>query len=88
MRTRPVSDPAPIPLGISILCALALLTGWLVLRGASFAFAIPAKPAHVNPTLAQLIHPPRRRRGAARTQSGTARILGSGRARRGASGAL
>ena len=57
MRTRPVSDPAPIPVGISILCALALLTGWLVLRGASFAFAIPANAALVT-ALRRTAHPP------------------------------
>ena len=62
MRTRPVSDPAPIPVGISILCALALLTGWLVLRGAPFAFAIPANAALVTASVALLIHRPRRRR--------------------------
>jgi hypothetical protein len=48
--------------GISILCALALLTGWLVLRGASFAFAIPANAALVTASVALLIHRPRRRR--------------------------
>ena len=62
MRTRPVSDPAPVPVGISILCALALLTGWLVLRGASFAFAIPANAALVTVSVALLIHRPRRPR--------------------------
>ena len=61
MRTRPASDPAPIPVGISILCALALLTGWLVLRGASFAFAIPANGALVTISVALLIHRPHRR---------------------------
>jgi hypothetical protein len=49
-------------LGISILCALALLTGWLVLRGASFAFAIPANAALVTISVALLIHRPHRRR--------------------------
>jgi len=62
MRTRPVSDPAAIPLGISILCALTLLTGWLVLRGASVAFAIPANAAIVTISVALLIHRPHRRR--------------------------
>ena len=59
MTERPVSDPAAIPVGISILCALALLTGWLVLRGAPFALAIPANAAFVTGSVALLIHRPR-----------------------------
>ena len=62
MRTRPISDSAAIPAGITVLCALALLTGWLVLRGASFALAIPANAAFVTASVALLIHRPRRPR--------------------------
>src|SRR5207247_851657 len=49
----------PVAAGISILCALALLTGWLVLRGAPFALAIPANAAFVTASVALLIHRPR-----------------------------
>ncbi len=62
MPIRPLSDPAAVPAGISILCALALLTGWLVLRGAPFALAIPANAAFVTASVALLIHRPRQRR--------------------------
>jgi hypothetical protein len=59
MTTRPLSVAAPVAAGISILCALALLTGWLVLRGAPFALAIPANAAFVTASVALLIHRPR-----------------------------
>lgn len=59
MTTRPLSVAAPVAAGISILCALALLTGWLVLRGAPFALAIPANAAFVAASVALLIHRPR-----------------------------
>ena len=59
MTTPPFSDAAPVAAGISILCALALLTGWLVLRGAPFALAIPANAAFVTASVALLIRRPR-----------------------------
>jgi uncharacterized membrane protein YphA (DoxX/SURF4 family) len=62
MTTRPLSVAAPVAAGISILCALALLTGWLVLSGAPFALAIPANAAFVAASVALLIHRPRRSR--------------------------
>jgi hypothetical protein len=62
MTTRPLSDSAPVAAGISILCALALLTGWLVLRGAPFGLAIAANAAFVTTSVALLIHRPREAR--------------------------
>ena len=62
MTTRRLTDPASVPAGITIMCALALLTGWLVLRGAPFALAIPANAAFVTASVALLIHRPRRHR--------------------------
>lgn len=62
MATRPLTDSASVPAGICIFCALALLTGWLVLHGASFALAIPANAAFVTASVALLIRRPRGRR--------------------------
>ena len=62
MTTRPLSDAAPVAAGISILCALALLTGWLVLRGAPFALAIPAMGAFTVVFVELLVRAPRLKR--------------------------
>jgi hypothetical protein len=45
MATRPASEPASLVVGITLLCVLTLATGWIVLRGGSFAVAIPAMAA-------------------------------------------
>jgi len=59
MVIRPVSEPASLVVGLSILCGLVLATGWLVLRGASFAVAIPAMGALTVVSVALLVRGPR-----------------------------
>jgi len=59
MAERPASRPASVPVGIVPVCLLALMTGWLVLRGASFAVAIPAMGVLVAASVVLLLHHPR-----------------------------
>jgi uncharacterized membrane protein len=62
MATRPASEPASLVVGITLLCVLTLATGWLVLRGGSFAAAIPAMGALTVVFVSLLVHRPPSRR--------------------------
>ena len=62
MTTRPASEPASVPVGIVLLCGLALVTGWLLLRGAPFVVAIPAMGGIVVASVLLLVRRPRVRR--------------------------
>jgi glucose dehydrogenase len=59
MVTRPAPEPASLVAGSSVLCGLVLGTGWLVLRGGSFAFAIAAMAVLTAVFVTLLVHRPR-----------------------------
>jgi CHASE2 domain-containing sensor protein len=59
MATRPASEPASLVVGIALLCLLTLAMGWIVLRGGSFAAAIPAMGGLTVVFVALLLQRPR-----------------------------
>jgi hypothetical protein len=59
MVTRPASEPASLVAGLAVLCGLVLGTGWLVLRGGSFAVAIAAMGVLTAIFVTLLVHRPR-----------------------------
>jgi uncharacterized membrane protein len=61
MPVRPATESVTTAIGIALLCVLTVATGWLVLRGGSFAAAIPAMGALTVVFVALLVHPPRER---------------------------
>ena len=61
MAIRPAADPISVPAGIAILCALALVTGLALLRGAPFGVAIVAMAAALFGSVLLLVHKPRAR---------------------------
>jgi glucose dehydrogenase len=62
MVTRPAPEPPSLVAGLSVLCGLVLGTGWLVLRGGSFAIAIAAMAVLTTILVGLLVHRPRQTR--------------------------
>jgi hypothetical protein len=62
MPVRPATESVTTAIGIALLCVLTIVTGWFVLRGGSFAAAIPAMGAFTVVSVELLVHAPRLKR--------------------------